>query len=76
MANAIITESTLDCIVSSHWLPEPYKGVQGSPNMGRMDRGALMETREDLNQHVFRFCGFFSSLVSVMRYFMPKYLRA
>ena len=32
----------------------------------RMARSAVMETREDSNQHVFRFCGFFSSLVVVM----------
>ena len=45
----------------------PYKGLL-RPNMGvlRMARSAVMETREDSNQHVFRFCGFFSSLVSVM----------
>ena len=67
MVFAIIAESRRDCIVSSYWL---WLLTRGSlrPNMGvlRMARSAIMETREDSNQHVFRFCGFCSSLVSVM----------
>ena len=67
MVVAIIAESTLDCIVSSYWFRLLTRGSL-RPNMGvlRMARSAVMETREDSNQHVFRFCGFFSSLVSVM----------
>ena len=67
MVVAIIAESTLDCIVSSYWFRLLTRGSL-RPNMGvlRMARSAVMETREDSNQHVFRFCGFFSSLVVVM----------
>ena len=67
MVVAIIAESTLDCIVSSYWFRLLTRGSL-RPNMGvlRMARSAVMETREDSNQHVFRFCGFSSSLVNVI----------
>ena len=38
MVNAIIAESTLDCIVSSYWLRAPYKGLL-APKYGRAENG-------------------------------------
>ena len=38
MVNAIIAESTLDCIVRSYWLRAPYKGLL-APKYGRAENG-------------------------------------